>query len=154
LDLFRMLVHASPGIAGDKEFRKSVRQSEKVLGVETSLVPTDSFYRSTPIKVAAAALVVIAGVVGVNYFIQTHRTVHVVNGLKVPIVVDVDGFARVEVAPHGEKPVSVAEGRHRATVGQPTGFTEAVDFVIQAGWFERFFKSPVWIIDPTRSAAV
>jgi Flp pilus assembly protein TadD len=154
LDLFRMLLHTSPGISGDKEFRKSVRQSEKALGVESSLVATDPFYRSTPFKLAAAALIVIAGVAGTNFFIQKHRTVHVVNGLKVPIAVDVDGFARVEVAPHGEKPVSVGEGMHIATVAQPPGFTEPVAFEVQAGWFERFFKSPVWIIDPTRSAAV
>jgi tetratricopeptide (TPR) repeat protein len=154
LDLFRMLLRASPGIAGDKEFRKSVRQSEKALAVESSLVPTDPFYRSAPFMLTAAALVAIAVVAVVNYLIQTHRTVHVVNGLKVPIAVSVDGAVPVEVAPHGERPVSVAEGTHRASVARPTGFTEPVDFALQAGWFERFFKSPVWIIDPTRSAAV
>src|SRR5262249_9075689 len=149
-----MLLHASPGIAGDKEFRKSVRQSEKALGVEVSLVPTDPFYRSTPFMLTAAAVMVIAAVASVNIFIQTHRIVHVVNGLKVPIAVSGDGAAPGEVAPHGELPLSVAEGTHKATVARPAGFTEPVDFALQAGWFERFFKSPVWIIDPTRSAAV
>ncbi|MGE5195164.1 MAG: BTAD domain-containing putative transcriptional regulator [Deltaproteobacteria bacterium] len=154
LELFRMLMRSSPGMAAQKEFRTAVRQSEKALGLETSLVHTDPFYRTAAFKWAVAALLLIVGIAGSNLYIQTHRSLHVLNGLKVPIVVQVDGAAPVEVSANGRKELTVAEGAHRAGVVQPPGFMQSVDFAVHAGWFDRFFKSPVFLIDPTRSAAL
>jgi predicted Zn-dependent protease len=154
MELFRMLVRYSPGIGAQKDFRSAVRQSERALGVETSLVHSDPTYRSAAFKWAVAALLLLAGIAGGNMFIQTHRALHVLNGLTVPIGVQVDGGAPVEVAAQGRTQLSVAEGSHRVNVVQPAGFPAPVEFTIHSGWFDRFFKSPVFVIDPARSAAL
>src|SRR5262249_43767047 len=143
LGLFRMLSQASPGLSAQKEFRKAVRQSEKAVGAETSLVPSDPIYRSKAFKWTAAAIVLVLAIAGSNLFIQTHRTLHVVNGLKAPLVVQIDDGTPVDVAAHGRTTLSLAEGAHRAVVTQPPGFTEPVEFSLHARWVDRFFKKPV-----------
>jgi Flp pilus assembly protein TadD len=154
LEMYRMLMRYSPGIAAQKDFRSAVRRSEKALGLETSLVRTDPFYRSTAFKWAVAALLLVTGIAGWNLFVMTHRALHILNGLNVPIAVQVDGSAPVEIPAGGRQELTVAEGSHRASVIQPQGFTQPVEFAVRAGWFDRFFKSPVYVIDPSRSAAL
>ncbi len=154
LALFEMLTKAAPKISGEKDFRKAVRQSEKALGAEASLVPRDPIYRSALFKWAVAALLLAGVVGGSNLYIETHRTLHVVNGLQAPLVIQLDGDASVEINPEGRKAISVAEGSHRVVVMQPPGYAAPVDLVVRSGWFDRFFSSPIFVVDPTRSAVL
>lgn len=154
LDVFKMLLEASPGLARDKEFRNQMRRSEQALGVESSAVPADPFWRSPVFGWSAAIAAAVVAIVGWNFYIEHHRTVHVVNGLPVPINVTIDGTQTVPVAPGQRALVSVAEGSHQAQVAAPAGQRPPVTFAVSSGWFDRFFKKPVWVLDPTNSAAV
>lgn len=154
LELFRLLMAARPALGGDKAFRKLVRISERAVGQPGSLVPREPLYRSRVLWTAAAALLLLVGFLGANSYVRRHRTLHLVNGLPVPIVVDIDGGQTVTVGGQGHSSVVVAEGPHRAVVREPKLGFDPVEFNIRSNWFSGLFRSPAFVVDPSRSAVV
>lgn len=150
----RMLLDASPGLKTDKTFRKALAISEKALGVEELTIPSDPFYKSSAFRWA----MVIIGVLGAlgywNTYIASHRTLTVVNGLKGAITITIDGGNPVQVPGNSQIPVSIAEGKHEATVTVPANQFPKVVFDMSSGWWERYVRRPVFILDPTKSAAI
>ncbi len=154
LELFKVLMAARPALSGDKTFRKMVRISERAVGQPGSLVPRDPFYRSPVLWAGAAVLLLLAAFLGGNSYVRRHRTVHLVNGLPVPIVVDVDGGQTITVGGQGHSSLVVAEGPHRAIVREPKVGFEPVEFNLDSNWFLGLFRSPAFVVDPSRSAVV
>ena len=154
LDLFKLLVASRPALVDDKAFRKAVRISERALGQPASLVPREPFYRSRVLWAAAAAVLLLAGFLGGNFYVRNHRTLHLVNGLPMPIVVEVDGSRTIAIGPQGRASLAVAEGAHRAVVTEPKLGFAPVDFELGSHWFAGLFRSPAFVVDPSRSAAL
>lgn len=154
LEVFKQLYAAAPGVAQDASFRNAVKISEKAVGVEKPLIPYDPWYKKSAVRWTAAAAIVLGVLLGWNYYIATHRTLHVVNGLKQPIAVSVDGGPAIQVGAFSRIPVTIGEGAHRAEVTDPPATFTPIQFNIAAGWWERYFRSPVYVADPSRSAGL
>lgn len=152
LDVFKLLLEARPALAEKKSFRQAVRISERALHSAVSLVPREPFYRSPLFRTAAAAALIVAALVGGYYHVHSHRVVHFVNGLSVPIVVEVDSGRTVTVGPQSHAELSMAEGPHRAVVREPRLDFEPVDFQLASHWSVGPFSAPAYVVDPTRSA--
>src|SRR5690606_191508 len=56
--------------------------------------------------------------------------------------------------PQGRTEVKLAEGTHRARVLRNGEEIQAVDFTISSNWFDRFFKSPVFVLNPLGAAPI
>ncbi|MFN0050619.1 MAG: tetratricopeptide repeat protein [Planctomycetales bacterium] len=154
LELQHMLLTASPGLASAKAFRKQVRASEKALGVERSAVPQDPLYRSPVLLGATVAVMLLALAIGWNHYVKTHQSVHVVNGLRAPISVQVDDGPTVEINGPGRTLLTLAEGRHRAKLVSPAELGEPFEFELRADWLDRYVSQPAFVLDPSRSAVV
>lgn len=150
----RMLLDATPGLKTDKSFRKALAISEKALGVEVPTIPPDPFYRSGLFLGFVATMAVVAALILWNYQIASNRTVTVVNGLKSPISVNLDDRTPVEVPAGNHVDVTLAEGSHSAEVSEPANRYPKLAFVVSTNWWERFFRRPAFVVDPTKSAAV
>lgn len=154
LDILLMLLGAVPGLSSDKEFRQRVRRSERALGIESSVVPVDPLYRSPTVLVTAAVAAALVAVAIWNMYVERHRTVHVLNGLPTPITVAIDGSETIAVPARGRATVNLAEGKHAAEVTEPCGDGPPLEFTLESGWLDRFFKNPAYVIDPGRSSVV
>lgn len=150
----RMLLDAAPGLKTDKTFRKALAISEKALGVEELTIPSDPFYRSSAFKWCTAIAAIIAALGLWNSYIASNRAVTVVNGLPIPITVKLDSGKVVQVNAGGQTDVYIGEGRHEAEVVTPPGKFPNVVFDVTSGWLDRFIRRPVFVVDPTKSAAV
>lgn len=150
----RMLLDAAPGLKTDKTFRKALAVSEKALGVEQLTIPAEPFYRSGAFVAVMIGAAVVAVALLWNEFIAMNRRVTIVNGLKTPITVAVDGKAGVQVPAAGQTDVTLGEGSHAAEVTVPANQFPKVAFDFSTSWWERFIRRPVFIVDPTKSAAV
>ncbi len=154
LENFKLILSHSPAWGRDKTFRKTVRESEKALGGAQSLVRSDPFYKQKVFLWATAAALVVVALIGWNVYIANNRQVHVVNGLPISITVELNGGKTVNVGPGGRTPVRLGEGTHRAVVKTPAAFAEPVEFQVRSGWFGRYFRSPAFVLDPTRGSVV
>ncbi|MDB5336135.1 MAG: cellulose synthase subunit BcsC [Planctomycetaceae bacterium] len=154
LEIFHMLLEKQPAVAKEKEFAKALRKSEKVQGVSKSALPPDTAFRKSAIMWCSCTAAVFAVLGFWSVYVAQHRTLFVVSGLKTPLTVQVDGLPVVQVGPNAYRKVSVAEGKHTAVVTAPAGRFPPIEFEVRANWWERFFSSPVFIVDPSRSAAV
>ena len=160
LEIFQMILEATPKAADEKEFRAAVRESEKTLARPKSILPAKSPISGTAIGWTAVLLLVAAGIGFWNYYISTHRTLYVVNGLSAPITVEITNADNqpvhsVKVDPNVGWAVKIPEGTYHAQVTTPKAIapgSEPVDFTIASGWWERFFREPAYVIDPSRSA--
>ncbi|REK09484.1 MAG: hypothetical protein DWQ37_18815 [Planctomycetota bacterium] len=151
---FALAHEAAPGLGTDKQFRKWVQTSERFAGSDRSLLPTIPFYRSVPVLIAAAAAVILVGVFGINYYISTHRTLHLVNGFDRPLEVRVDGGEPQVVAARSRTAFPIAEGHHRAVVTADRKQLADDEFDITAGFWERFVDSPVYVLNAGGGGAV
>lgn len=154
LETFQMLLEKQPALAKEKEFVKSLRKSEKILGVTKPTLPPDPWYRKSAVVWGLLAATVCVALGGWNYYIAQHRTLSVVSGLKTPISIQIDGLPAVQVAANTHRNVTVPEGKHTAIVTEPAGRFPPVEFDIRSSWWERFFRSPAFVVDPSNSAAV
>ena len=162
LEIFQMILEATPKAADEKEFPSAVRESEKTLARPKSILPAKSPISGSAIGWTAVLLLVAAGIGFWNYFLSTHRTLFVVNGLAAPITVEITDADNqpvntVKVDPNVGWAVKIPEGTYHAQVTSPQSIapqSEPVDFTISSGWWERFFREPAYVIDPSRSAFV
>jgi tetratricopeptide (TPR) repeat protein len=150
----RMLLDAAPTLKTDKTFRKALAISEKSLGVDAPTIPPDPFYKSGLFLGSIASLAVVAALMVWNFQIASNRTVTVVNGLKAPITVNLDDRSPLEIPAGNHVDVKLAEGQHAAEVSKPANQYPKTEFVVSTNWWERFFRRPAFVVDPTKSAAV
>jgi tetratricopeptide (TPR) repeat protein len=154
LDVFRMLLEKQPAFAKEKDFAKAVRASEKILGVEKPMLPPEGWYRNPAVLWGLATAAVLGAVGFGNYYIAQHRSLSVINGLKTPITVQIDNLPPIQIGGNSRQQLTIAEGAHKAVVTEPPGRFAPSDFDLRTSWWERFFRSPVFIADPSRTAAI
>jgi tetratricopeptide (TPR) repeat protein len=163
--LAEVLLREWPPLGGRYPFRTFVRKSEKALGRAESILPPrpmsllalfrakDSPYAPWQRYAAIGTLVVVllaAGLALNNEYIRRHRTLHVVNACGAPVQVQVDDGPAVAVDGLGK--LTVAEGAHTIRVTGPVDETHQVE--IAAGYLDRWFKSPVWVLNPGGEAVL
>ncbi len=174
LEIFRHLLAEFPHASQIVGFRKKVELSEKALGRrKETILPKrkwswKSFFGSGGAKPAPASpeltwrnLAIVAGIVALgvlalvisNLYIQWHRTLYLVSGLKDSAQVVIDGVGRFDVTKGRPQEVVLKEGHYHARIiaGQPDEF----DFDVRAvDYFDRWSDHPVWLINVGGSAVM
>lgn len=165
LDLAAHLLRELPPAGQHHAFRAFVRKSEKALRRPgTILSPRahslrglfggpGSSYAPWQRRLVAAGVglaLLAAGLLINNEYIRRHRTLHVVNACGPPVQVRVDDGPPVAVASLGL--LTVSEGRHRVHVGGPVEETHEID--VRAGFFDRWFRKPLWVLNPGGEAVL
>ncbi len=154
LEVFSKAAAAAPELARDRGFRKLVGASERAVPESRPILPAVPIYRRRAPWVIGVLAAALGGAAGVNYYIAAHRTVHVVNGLRVPISVRFDGGSPVTVGAGQRREVTLAEGAHRAWVSAAGLAPQTERFTLAAGYFERYFDDPTFIFNPGGAAVI
>jgi tetratricopeptide (TPR) repeat protein len=130
-------------------FRDSVRRSEKAIGVYSSTVPPEPIYRRRGLLVTVAVFLLLVITGSVNFYKTQYRTLHVLNGLSVPIEVVIDGQKK-QILPNQHLPLVMAEGEHQGELVAPSELAEHFKFQIHTRWWQRFTHNPAFVLDPAR----
>jgi Tfp pilus assembly protein PilF len=154
LRYFRLVLKATAELGRDKDFRRLVRQSEEATGETESIVKKDRFYASKTFFFGALAAVALVAAVLVNWYISQHRSLTIVNPLSEAITIEIDGTHQRQIGPDSRAAIELAEGTHASRVLSPDDIDVTVPFTMKTSWFGRFYKSPVFVLDPTRTAAL
>ncbi len=166
LELAGHLLRENPALGQQSFFRAFVGKSEKVWRGSGSILPPRkrslwtlfqggggnrpaSWQRTALFWVGGIALV-LGGLATFNEYIRRHRTLFVVNACGNPVIVRVDNGSAQTVTDLGR--LTVTEGRHHLTMSGPVTDTQDID--VQAGYFERFIKNPVWVVNPGSEAVL
>ncbi len=123
---------------------RSLRWSARLKRYETWLILCFVYVPVVPLFSAA--------ILGGYLYVRSHRTVYLVNGLPIDIVVDVDGRHSIALGPHAQARLAMAEGSHSAVVSTPQLGFEPVNFRIGGQGSSGLLRAPTFIVDPTRSA--
>jgi tetratricopeptide (TPR) repeat protein len=102
--------------------------------------------RTVAIVAALAFLAAVGGLAVFNFYIAQHRLLHLINGLSTPVNVSIDGGPATTLSGPFPTTVPIAEGKHHITVSG--GLTEELDIEVSTDFFERFFSSPVFVLNP------
>lgn len=154
LATFKLILAATPEIGKDKAFREVVRETEAALGHEKSCVRKDYFFHKKSFWLSLAASAVVAALIWGNSYIANNRKVHVVNGLKVPMKLVIDGNIHVKTKPGSFSKIRLSEGTHQVEITSPEEFAGEKEFSMSSGRLGRFFKDPAFVLDPTQSSIV
>ncbi|MCK4627242.1 MAG: tetratricopeptide repeat protein, partial [Phycisphaerae bacterium] len=147
LEVLQTALTIEPNLRNDKEFRKTVRKSEKFNLTRQPLLPPRSIFKSREFYLAAGLATVIAVFLGVNYYISTHRTLNIVNSLGRVVRITVQGHDELRVPSGGRVELTVREGSHQAVLVSEDGRKKEVQFTIESGFWGRYFDDPVYILN-------
>jgi tetratricopeptide (TPR) repeat protein len=150
LALLTLLAGRFPQLSQDKAFRATVKKSEAATGAAASALPPRRVNFKPALGWAVAVVVALIAVFGSNYYVSQNRTLQIVSGFDQPVTVEVAGRGSVTLSQPGRHELQLSEGAYRATVRGAV--TQAVDFVIAANFFDRWFKKPVWVLNAGGSA--
>ena len=165
LALAAHLLREFPAIGQQHKYRSFVLRSEKALGRFESILPPRehslrglfqtegspyaSWLRAFVIFGGAGALLA-GGLFVSNEFIRRHRAITVVNACGSPVRVQVDHEPPVPIS--GKGVLTVGEGKHHLLM---TGAVEqALDVDLTAGFFDRWFNKPLWVLNPGAEAVL
>ncbi|SIO67937.1 Flp pilus assembly protein TadD, contains TPR repeats [Singulisphaera sp. GP187] len=165
LELAAHLLRELPEIGRQHAFRAFVGRSEKALGVTESILPerkhsVRGLFRAEGSEYPAWQRWAMIGGLGLglltiglaanNEYIRRHRVLNVVNACGVPVEVSLDGGAARTLSNRGTIPI--AEGKHRLRITGPVDQTVDVD--LEASYWDRWFKKPVWVLNPGDEAVL
>lgn len=155
LELTKTFLKAYPQSAKQHRMRKFVEKSERVLKRSESILPQRTGGLKGLFSSEASpgerwgwgilAVIVLAaiGMAINNEYTRRHRTLHVINATGVPANVQIDGQPAVPV--EGLQTLQLSEGKHKLHVTGP--LEEDHDVEVHSGYFDRWMKSPVWILN-------
>lgn len=165
LQLCERLLAEFPTGGQSHGFRKFVAISEKALRRPETILPKRSFslrglfdsrsgrytawQRWAAVGAAVTAMVAV-GMLGMNEYRRRSRTVYAINECGQPAQVTVDDRAPLQVDATAR--FELPEGRHRVKITGPVA--EEFDVEMQTGYFERWTKSPVWVLNVGGAAAL
>jgi tetratricopeptide (TPR) repeat protein len=166
LKMLEHIVRELPKLGSEPAFRRLVLGIEKKAGRTVSIVPTPKNSmlgilnpfnedvdpgRRKVVWIAAGVVAVLALLAGINYYISQHRQLHIANGFSKGLQVSIDDGPPILVPP-GRTDIAIKEGKHKAKV--TGGVDEEFDFDMRAGYFERFFRRPTWVLTPGEGVAL
>ena len=154
LGIFQTILRDHPGLARDRGLRKLVRASERALARHESILPAISWRRRPAAIWSGVALVAVAAVLSFSYYRSSHQTLHIVNGLRVPVNVSIDGGSEQSVAPGARTAVVVGEGKHQAVARRPDAAEERIEFDVTNGFFQRLTGDGVFVLNPGGAATL
>jgi len=114
--------------------------------------PSDSHRRKRRTLLLAVMLAAAAAVTISSINIASSRVVYVVNGSTEPLRVRVDGGEVFEIAGISHAEVTLPEGIHRWKISHPEAAVAEGDFEFRTGLLRRLNSSPMFILDPARTA--
>jgi tetratricopeptide (TPR) repeat protein len=165
LELAEHLLTELPDAGQQHGYRSFVKKSERALGRKETILPPrrrslrglfraqDPSYAPWQRRLFWTGLVVGLVAIGLmlnNEYIRRHRTLHVVNACGKPVEVRIDDEVPISVAREGR--LSLSEGRHRIRVSGP--LEETLELDVEARFFDRWFKNPVWVLNPGGEAVL
>lgn len=100
----------------------------------------------------AVILAAVAALTISSINIASSRVVYVVNGSTEPLRVMIDGGEEFEIAGISHSEVTLPEGKHRWKISHPEAAVDEGDFEFSTGLLKRLNSSPVFILDPARTA--
>ncbi len=158
LELCAVFLREAPAIGEQRVFRKLVAKSEKALSLQSSLLPTREFsvrglfdsksgthapWVRWAVFGSIATVLFAIGMLGLNEYNRTHRTLYVLNEFAQPVQVSVDGGPAVPV--NLRTKISISEGQHQLAISGPVTKQIAVD--LRSPYFSRWLSSPIWVVD-------
>lgn len=152
LRYFRLITERWPAMAVDKKLRKQINLSEKALGLDASpgLRPPPNHRRRWVIcGLIAAALAVIFLL---DHWFAQNQQLFVVNRLPAGVRVTIDDQEPLALAADGRRQCALAEGAHKAVIHRDSGGEETAEFEISNNPFQRWFDSPVFVLNPGKAA--
>ena len=152
LDFYRIALTGAPHLARDGALRKRVKACETALGGKDTLLPKLPLNRLLVFGVPALAAAALVAVLLINRSIAFRQTLHVVNRLPKAVSVTIDDEVERTVGPGARDKVVLAEGVHRAVITREGRVPETVDFQMRNGFFERFGRDTVFVLDPGGAA--
>jgi Flp pilus assembly protein TadD len=147
LDVLQVVLAAYPKLRQDKNIRKLARTSERHAPERAPLVPRVPPYRRGAFIAAAAVLVVLGAVAGANLYLAGHRTLHLVNGFRVPVDLQLDDRAPVTLSPNSRQTVTIPEGSHWAAVRAGGKELRKDQFHVTGDFFGRFARGSVFVVN-------
>jgi tetratricopeptide (TPR) repeat protein len=155
IEVFEVLLKAFPDLARDHQIRTFVNTSEKALERTESILPATkhsvhrlftSQYSSNQRWTIGIAIALVLAAVGMainNEYIRRHRTLTVINETGLAAAIQIDEQSSVPVT--GMLTLAMSEGSHRVRVSGAVVEEHTLD--VKAGYWERWTKNPVWIVN-------
>ena len=166
LRLSEHLIREKPSLGQQPEFRNFVIKSEKFQGGIESILPRRSRsllglfgigdrtgYTRRQIRVAvcgSAILLATAGLVLSNEYFRRNRSIFVLNACGQDVEVQIDDDPPRSISGLGR--VVTGEGHHRIKLTGAVQETHEVD--LHTRYIDRWFKKPVWVLNPGKEAIV
>ena len=160
IEIFEVLLKVYPELTKDHQVRTFVNTSEKALERTESVLPATrhsvrglftSQYSSNQRWTLGIAIVLVLAATGMainNEYIRRHRTLTVINETGLAATIRIDEQLPVSVT--GILTLTMPEGVHRVRVAGAVVEEHTLD--VKAGYWERWEKNPVWIVNVGRAA--
>lgn len=116
--------------------------------------PDNSDNRSARRRIFLTNFVMIALVAGFVFLSQdaaSQRAVYVVNGSSEPLRLTIDSGGELEIPAVSKVEIALPEGQHQWKVLAPSAAAGEGEFAFETGIFERFFSTPMYVLDPART---
>lgn len=152
IELYGLLLQLAPGLGKDKDFRRTVRESENAIGDAESILPRRSIFSSKAFWWATAACLLVGGLVVAVQMIASNRTLYLVNGAEVPISVTIDDGPPVVLGALSHTMIQLPEDSHTWAIVTPPTLADQGEFEVSTSVVSRLFDSPVFVLDPGRTA--
>jgi len=143
-DIFDLPIFA----ALDQGSRKFISDSEEAGGRADQNGSNEPPPWKRPVAGIVALLLVVAGVAASSHNIASTRLVYLVNGSGESLRLTIDGGEPFDLAAISKTEITLPEGSHHWQILEPEVVASEGDFDLRTGVFERFFSSPMYVLDP------
>ena len=133
----------------DKDARKLISNPEQAGRQADQNGSNGQATRKRSVAGIVALLLVVAGVAASSHNIASTRLVYLVNGSGESLRLTIDGGEEFELAATSKTEITLPEGLHHWQILEPEAVASKGKFDLRTGIFERFFSSPMYVLDPS-----
>jgi len=133
----------------DKDTRKFISNSEQAGGRADQNGSNGQPTQKRSVAGIVALLLVVAGVAASSHNIASTRLVYLVNGSGRSLRLTIDDGEEFELAATSKTEITLPEGSHQWQILEPEAIASKGKFDLRTGFFERFFASPMYVLDPS-----